>query len=75
MAYQALELVAQAYAKADLEPEDMEKLMQKQTLSQKKCVGTLTMEEEIKSNVASLVFITKEAHVESHHKVFSQMYC
>ena len=69
-------LVAQAYAKADLEPEDMEKLMQKQTLSQKKCVGKLTMEEEIKTkHVASLVFITKEAHVESNHKVFSQMYC
>ena len=50
MAYQALELVAQAYAKADLEPEDMEKLMQKQTLSQKKCVGNFTMEEEIKNN-------------------------
>ena len=68
MAYQALELVAQTYAKADLESEDVEKLMQKQTLSQKKCVGTLTMEEEIKLiYFASLVFITKEAHVESNH--------
>ena len=39
-------LVAQAYAEADLEPEDMEKLIQKQTLSQKKRVGKFTMEEE-----------------------------
>ena len=68
-------LVAQAFAKADLEPEDMEKLMQKQTLSQKKCVGKFTMEEEINKDVASLVFITQEAHVESNHKVLSQMYC
>jgi len=34
-----------------LEPEDMEKLVQKQTLSQKKCVGQMTMAEEIKTNM------------------------
>ena len=32
-----------------LEPEDMEKLVQKQTLSQKKCVGQMTMAEQIKT--------------------------
>ena len=52
----------------------MEKLMQKLTLSQKKCVGKFKMEKEVKQ-IASLVFITKETHVKSNHKVLSQMYC
>ena len=43
MAYQALEL-AQAWVVVHLEQE-------KQTLSQKKCVGKMTMEEEIKQNI------------------------
>ena len=49
----------------------MEKLMQKQTLSQKKCVGNMTMEDEIKTNVVHSGFIRKETHVKRNHKVFS----
>ena len=48
--------------------------MHKLTFSQKKCVGKYKMEKDLK-HIPSLVFITKETHVKSNHKVLSQMYC
>ena len=48
--------------------------MHKLTFSQKKCVEKYKMEKDLK-HIPSLVFITKETHVKSNHKVLSQMYC